>query len=187
MSTLAVYDEDRPDEAIEILRDGDAIARRLRDAGIRFERWAATRELPEGAGQADILEAYATEVERLKQEGGYQSVDVVRIARGTRDTEPIRQKFLSEHRHSEDEVRFFVEGSGTFYLRVDGKVYVCQCARQDLISVPANTRHWFDMGSEPYFCAIRLFIDPSGWVASFTGDPIATRFPTHDATRALAA
>lgn len=189
MSTLAVYAEDHPDEALEVLRDGGAIAARLRDAGVRFERWppALPDALADDAGQDAILAAYAAEVARLKGEGGYQAVDVVRIRRGTPDTAPIRQKFLSEHRHGEDEVRFFVEGSGTFYLRIDGKVYVCLCEAQDLISVPAQTRHWFDMGTEPCFCAIRLFTDPAGWVAQFTGDPIATTFPTHDATRALAA
>ncbi len=33
------------------------------------------------------------------------------------------------------------------------------------------------MGSAPAFTCIRLFNDPAGWVAQFTGDEIATRFP----------
>jgi 1,2-dihydroxy-3-keto-5-methylthiopentene dioxygenase len=33
------------------------------------------------------------------------------------------------------------------------------------------------MGSAPHFCAIRFFDNPQGWVAQFTGDPIATGFP----------
>ena len=51
------------------------------------------------------------------------------------------------------------------------------CERGDLISVPANTRHWFDMGSAPDFCALRFFCNNEGWVARFTGDSIAERFP----------
>lgn len=186
MSMLAIYSDDRPETPIEVLRDGDAIAGRLGAAGVRFERWAARRSLADNASQDEVLTAYAAEVERLKGEGGYRAVDVVRIPRGAKDTAPMRQKFLNEHVHSEDEVRFFVEGSGTFYLRLEGRVFMCLCERQDLIGVPAGTRHWFDMGSEPWFCAIRLFIDPSGWVAQFTGDAIAARFPTHDAMRAAA-
>jgi 1,2-dihydroxy-3-keto-5-methylthiopentene dioxygenase len=54
------------------------------------------------------------------------------------------------------------------------------CERNDLISVPAGTRHWFDMGPRPYFAAIRLFTRPDGWVARFTGDTIATRFPAFE-------
>jgi len=46
--------------------------------------------------------------------------------------------------------------------------------------VPAGTKHWFDMGSAPQFTAIRFFDNPAGWVAEFTGDPIADRFPLLD-------
>ncbi|HGN2103582.1 TPA: acireductone dioxygenase, partial [Pseudomonas aeruginosa] len=38
-------------------------------------------------------------------------------------------------------------------------------------------RHWFDMGEHPHFVAVRLFNNPEGWVAQFTGDDIASRFP----------
>ena len=58
-----------------------------------------------------------------------------------------------------------------------GKVYAALCEKDDLISVPASTRHWFDMGPNPSFTAIRLFNNPEGWVADFTGDNIAGRFP----------
>ena len=51
------------------------------------------------------------------------------------------------------------------------------CEADDWISVPAGTKHWFDMGAEPSFCAIRFFDNPEGWVAQFSGDPIADRFP----------
>jgi 1,2-dihydroxy-3-keto-5-methylthiopentene dioxygenase len=33
------------------------------------------------------------------------------------------------------------------------------------------------MSEEPHFVAIRLFTNPAGWVAEFTGDEIAARFP----------
>src|SRR3546814_6097561 len=85
----------------------------------------------------------------------------------------MRAKFLSEHTHADDEVRFFVEGSGQFYLHMNDRVYVMLCEAGDLISVPAGTRHWFDTGPNPMFTAIRLFVSPDGWVADFTGDPIA--------------
>ena len=187
MTALFVYAEDRPEQPGQTLRDPSAIAGALAPIGVRFERWPAGRELPEGASQGDILAAYGAEVARLQSECGYVTADVVRIARGTPDTAPMRQKFLSEHRHAEDEVRFFVEGSGTFYFHVDGQVLALLCERGDLVSVPAGTRHLFDMGERPYFCAVRLFTSPDGWVATFTGDPIASRFLTHDAAVALAA
>jgi 1,2-dihydroxy-3-keto-5-methylthiopentene dioxygenase len=33
------------------------------------------------------------------------------------------------------------------------------------------------MSESPYFVAIRLFTNKDGWVATFTGDDIAQRFP----------
>ena len=70
--------------------------------------------------------------------------------------------------------------SGAFYLRIGGKVYQTICTRGDLIGVPAGTKHWFDMGPDPEFAAIRLFTSTDGWVANFTGDDIASRFPRYE-------
>lgn len=179
-TVLRVYDDTHPDALLHETVDGDEIARLLSEIGVRFERWSADVALPADADQDAVLRAYRTSVDRLKRECGYQSEDVIRLKKGTPGTEPMREKFLNEHAHSEDEVRFFVEGRGAFYLRVGGKVYQTVCVRGDLISVPAATKHWFDMGPDPEFTAIRLFTNQAGWVAEFTGDPIAQRFPKLD-------
>lgn len=176
-TVLRVYDDAHQDALLHETSDGDEIARLLGEIGVRFERWSADVELSDDADQATVLNAYRSSIDRLKAECGYLAEDVIRLKKGTPDTAPIRAKFLNEHSHSEDEVRFFVEGQGAFYLRVDGKVYQTVCMRGDLISVPAGTKHWFDMGTDPEFTAIRLFINPDGWVANFTGDSIAERFP----------
>jgi 1,2-dihydroxy-3-keto-5-methylthiopentene dioxygenase len=126
-----------------------------------------------------VLAAFAPEVARLKTENGYVYVDVIQMTPDHPERAALRGKFLSEHRHSDDEVRFFVEGEGLFTLRGDSAVHTVLCQAGDLISVPAGMRHWFDMGPNPHFTAIRLFADPSGWVANFTGDAIADRFPRH--------
>ncbi len=179
-SLLRVYRDDHPDEPIVETSDGEKIAAELAGIGVRFERWAAGAELPPGATPEQVMEAYKHEIERLKAECGYRSVDVVRVERGTANVEAMRAKFLDEHRHAEDEVRFFVEGRGSFYLHANDRVYQTICVRGDLISVPAGTKHWFDMGAEPEFAAVRLFVNPDGWVAQFTGDGIASRFPKLD-------
>jgi len=77
-------------------------------------------------------------------------------------------------------VRFFVAGRGLFTLHLANQVYEILCEKDDLIGVPAGTRHWFDMGPEPYFVAIRVFTNPAGWVANFTGNEIASRFTRLD-------
>ncbi|MCC6918227.1 MAG: cupin domain-containing protein [Alphaproteobacteria bacterium] len=177
MSELIVTPDTAPHERLMIATDPDRIAEELAKIGVQFERWDAAVPLGAGADQAAVLEAYKADVARLSTAHGYQSVDVVRMKPDHPDRAAMRAKFLAEHIHEDDEVRFFVEGQGAFYLRVGGKVYRTVCVAGDLISVPKNTTHWFDAGDRPLFCAIRLFTTSEGWVAKFTGDKIAESFP----------
>lgn len=180
MTWLKVYAENDGKQPEIDTRDAKQIAAILGAVGVRFEQWKAGVALADDAGQKEVIAAYKKDIERLKAEKGYKAVDVIRLKADNPKKAELRQKFLNEHRHSEDEVRFFVEGDGLFYLHINGKVYATLCERGDLISVPDNTPHWFDMGENPEFCAIRLFTNPEGWVANFTGDAIADRFPTYE-------
>lgn len=176
MSTLTLFRDSAPDTVVSQTGDGDEIARQLEAIGIRFERWP-TRDLPENATQEQILEAYSAEVAQLKSERGFKTVDVVSLHPEHPDREQFRQKFLNEHRHSEDEVRFFVDGQGLFYLHIGDTIYAVLCQRNDLISVPHGTKHWFDMGPHPAFTCIRLFDNQEGWVAQFTGEELSAATP----------
>ena len=179
-STLRVYDENDGSRPLVDTTDRAEIARILGAEKILFEQWDADAPLTAESDQAAIIAAYARDIERLKEQYGYTTVDVIRVTPQTPNIPALREKFLNEHTHTEDEVRFFVEGGASFYLRMRGKVYQTICTRGDLLSVPANTTHWFDMGPTPEFAAIRLFVNPEGWVANFTGDPIASRFPKYE-------
>ncbi|MBY6034921.1 cupin [Marinobacter daepoensis] len=180
MTTLSIFHQSKPEQAHTVVTDPEAIQNVLAEHGVHFDRWA-TRELSVEASQDEILEAYADEVARLRQDWGFQAADVVSLTADHPQKEVFRQKFLDEHTHSEDEVRFFVRGQGVFYLHFDDQVYALLCKMNDLISVPDGTRHWFDMGPEPEFTCIRLFTNPEGWVADFTGADIASRLPRYEA------
>ena len=173
MSHLQIFDE--ADAATPLLDTDDAavIAEQLGAIGVRFGRWP-TREV---ASADEVLSAYAPEIDQLVAADGYRSIDVMGVTPDHPDRATIRTKFLSEHTHAEDEIRFFVDGQGLFTLHEGGRVFNMLCTRGDLISVPAGMRHWFDMGAEPQFSVIRLFLNPDGWIAQFTGDDIADRFP----------
>ncbi len=177
MSKLTVYPDTQPENITLQTTEGSEIAKALNAISVRFERWETQGILPADADDEAVMKAYAADIERLQTENGYESVDVIRLTSDHPDKDALRQKFLSEHTHSEDEVRFFVEGGGAFYLRVDGNVYMMECARGDLMSVPTGTKHWFDMGPNPHLTCIRLFTSKDGWVADFTGDAIAEKFP----------
>ncbi|MEB3264120.1 MAG: cupin domain-containing protein [Synechococcus sp.] len=179
MTHLVIRSAAADGHASPLLRSSDAelIARELGARGVRFERWATPVALAADADQEAILAAYSGEIARVKAEGGYRTVDAIRLGPDHPDREALRAKFLSEHTHAEDEVRFFVEGRGLFCLHIGDEVLQLVCEQGDWIGVPAGTRHWFDTGERPCFCALRFFDNSEGWVATFTGDPIASRFP----------
>jgi 1,2-dihydroxy-3-keto-5-methylthiopentene dioxygenase len=177
MSRLRIFNAEQPQTSPSVHEDHAAITRELAKVGVRFEQWEASQPVEPGASQDEVIAAYHSDIDRLMREEGYQSVDVISLKPDHPDRAALRQKFLSEHTHSEDEVRFFVAGAGQFTLHIEGKIYDVLCEQGDLIGVPDGTRHWFDMSEAPYFVAIRLFTNKDGWVANFTGSDIAQHFP----------
>jgi 1,2-dihydroxy-3-keto-5-methylthiopentene dioxygenase len=180
MSRLRIFSESDPAAPSLVTATQAEIAAELARIGVRFEQWQADAELPAGASPETVMAAYRRDIDRLVQEKGFRSVDVVSIAPDHPEREAMRKKFLDEHFHKEDEVRFFVAGSGLFTLHVDDRVYEILCEQGDLIGVPDSTRHWFDMGPAPHFIAIRFFTEADGWVGHFTGSDLAQRFPRHE-------
>ncbi|WP_446027758.1 1,2-dihydroxy-3-keto-5-methylthiopentene dioxygenase [Lelliottia amnigena] len=177
MSALTIYSETETREPLWHSTDAADIADKLNARGVRFERWEADRDLGQDPAAETVINAYQHAIDKLVAEKGYQSWDVISLRADNPQKEALRAKFLNEHTHGEDEVRFFVEGAGLFCLHIDDQVYQVLCEKNDLISVPAGTPHWFDMGSEPNFTAIRIFDNPEGWVAQFTESEIAQGYP----------
>ena len=177
MSRLRIFSDTQPQTPLSVHNEHADISRELSKIGVRFEQWEASKPVAPGASQDEVIAAYRADIERLQREEGYQAVDVISLTPDHPDRAALRAKFLNEHTHSEDEVRFFVAGRGQFTLHIDAKVYEVLCMQGDLIGVPDGTRHWFDMSEAPYFIAIRLFTNKEGWVANFTGSDIAAKFP----------
>jgi 1,2-dihydroxy-3-keto-5-methylthiopentene dioxygenase len=184
MTQLTIFDEADHSRVALKTQDAEAIRVSLAAIGVSFERWTPPAPPSPNAGDAEVLAAYDKDIRRLTESGGYKSFDVIRIQPDHPKREEMRAKFLDEHIHEDDEVRFFVAGAGMFYLHADRRVHMLLCEAGDLIRVPAGMRHWFDMGPAPHFCAIRLFTTPEGWVAKFTGEPIARRFPRFETSAA---
>ncbi|WP_371530146.1 cupin [Streptomyces sp. NBC_01283] len=190
MTLLTTWPESGPETVVRRTSDPVEIAAALAPVGVRYEQWPVREDVPADADSDAVFAAYRAEIDLLNAEEGFRTVDVVGL-HPTDDPEwpekakAARQKFLAEHTHDDDdEVRFFVAGAGIFYLHVGGEVHAVYCEKGDLLGVPRGTTHWFDMGTSPSFTAIRFFHEEDGWIGTFTGSPIADRFPDFDAIHA---
>lgn len=183
MTLLTVWKDTEPTTPVVETVDENEIRDELAALGARFSRWEV-KDVAAGTPLDEVLALYAAEVDEVKQREGYTLVDVVALSPTQENYDEVkgasRERFLSEHRHDDDEDRYFARGAGVFYLHVNEKVYALFCEAGDLVSVPANTTHWFDMGTSPEFTSIRFFHDDDGWVGHFTGNPIAETFATFD-------
>jgi len=147
----------------------DAVTRFLAEQGIDHERWTPAHPLAATASAEEVLAAYDPEIEKLKARGGYVTADVIDVRPDTPNLEAMLAKFLREHWHDEDEVRFILEGSGVFFIHPrEGDVFAIEVGPGDLIRVPRGTWHWFSLCAERRIRAIRLFQDPAGWTPRYT-------------------
>jgi 1,2-dihydroxy-3-keto-5-methylthiopentene dioxygenase len=177
MSRLTITPEDSPGRPSLRTEDPSRIAEALRPIGVRFERWTLAAGVSPDAPADDILAAYRPYLDQLMGDTGAGTADVIRLRPGNDAYPAMRAKFIDEHTHTEDEVRFFVHGAGNFILHVEGQVFDVHCTQNDLISVPAFVKHWFDAGEQPDFTVLRVFTDTTGWTPHYTGDSISARFP----------
>ena len=176
MSYLKIYNNANIKNFI-LIKEFNAIKKNLQEINVYFERWETKKILPNNHKQEEIIKLYESEINSLKHTYNFTTVDVISVNQDTPNINEIRNKFLHEHTHSEDEVRFFIYGQGLFYIHHNNRVYGILCKKNDLIHIPAGTKHWFDMGNKPDLKSIRFFSNNEGWVAKFTGNDIAKDFP----------
>lgn len=151
----------------------------LNARGIIFEQWTTEKRLKDDDHQETILEAYQQPLSCYMAKHGYNNADVVNVHKGTPNVEEVRKKFLTEHTHDEDEVRFFVDGQGEFFFHLEkpkSEVFSLLCQKGDFISVPQGYKHWFDLAPGYFVKAIRVFKTKEGWVARYTGSGVEKKY-----------
>ena len=160
------------------LREKEAVSTYLKKHGVTYEFWGVERldgHLKKSYAlspqeQQTILDLYAREISDLKTRQGYLTQDMVVLSSATPNIDAMLAKFRREHHHTEDEVRFVVDGSGVFTIRRNDLIFDVTVAAGDLLVVPAYTRHWFDLTIERKVKCIRIFKDSAGWVSIY-GEP----------------
>jgi 1,2-dihydroxy-3-keto-5-methylthiopentene dioxygenase len=147
----------------------------LAPLGIDYERWSLDR-VPADANADQVLEAYAAEIEQMKQRGGSTTADVIDVNPTTPNLDAMLAKFDKEHTHSEDEVRFILSGRGIFFLAMDERVASVEVGPGDMLRVPRDTRHWFTLCEDRRIRAIRWFQDTTGWTPHYTNSGVDRDF-----------
>ena len=145
--------------------------------GIAYDVWPLEDRVDPAAPAEKILAAYAPEIDELKRRGGFVTADVVDIYPDTPNLDAMLGKFNKEHTHTEDEVRFILQGRGVFHINpVTRPVIAIEVWAGDMISVPLGTRHWFDLCTDRRIRAIRLFQDMSGWTPHYLDQGVHAGF-----------
>ncbi len=161
----------------ETITDFEKIKSILAAHNIMIDHWAANTKLNDDADQETILSAYAHELKPFMEKNGYVTADVINVNPQTPNLKSIREKFMKEHRHSEDEIRFFVDGQGVFWFHLDNdEVLGVTCTAGDFMSVPKNFRHWFDLAPNYFVKAIRIFSNIEGWVPLYTNSGVDEKY-----------
>jgi len=168
MARVHIPTEDREITAPEQIRDF------LAPYGIVFEQWDVGGRVGTDATNEEILAAYEPEIDRLKKAHGFVTADVINVSPATPGLDEMLAKFDKEHLHTEDEVRFTVEGSGVFHINPENgdAVFSVTVESGDLISVPKGTHHWFNLCTDKRIRCIRLFEDMSGWTPHYRDQPV---------------
>lgn len=111
---------------------------------------------------------YQPTMDELKTSRGYIEQDQVELRPETPNLDVVLKKFDDEHLHAEDEVRFVLEGEGVFDIRSgDDRWMRVKVEAGDLIVVPANRYHRFELTDAKTIRCVRLFQDQSGWVPQY--------------------
>jgi len=192
MTLLTIWADDQPGTPALQTPDREVIAAELAAVGVTYRAFTPVEGVDASATSDYVIAAHQGLVDALIAEHGYTLIDVAQIHPVDSDewratAAGARAKFLNEHTHDEEEIRYFSFGSGVFYLHMNGRVLAMLCTAGDLISVPEMTTHWFDMGTTPDFTAIRFFRTDDGWVGTFTGSEISAQFADADQLMADAA
>lgn len=128
----------------------------LRSVGVMYESLA-----PEGS-------AYQAMLDRFKGERGYVEQDIVELHPRTPDLASVCAKFQDEHLHTDDEVRYVLEGEGIFDIRaLDDAWMRIWVEPGDLLVVPAGLHHRFWLTERKQIRCVRLFKDRAGWIPQY--------------------
>ena len=111
---------------------------------------------------------YQPVLDKLSDSQGYNTQDIVELSPDMENLDAICAKFDPEHLHTEDEVRFVLAGAGIFDIRSrEDRMFRVEVETGDLIVVPKDRHHRFELTEQRHIRCVRLFQDQAGWVPHY--------------------
>ncbi|MCW7508557.1 cupin domain-containing protein [Leptospira levettii] len=162
----------------ETIQDKDQVKAFLTQKGLVYESYKTPESLDLILGQKGLSDAEKEEIlsgleyrfDQLKKEHGYKANDLVVLHDEVPGINDVLAKFDKLHIHTDEEVRYIIDGSGIFGFIIDGERFEVHVGKGDFISIPANTNHWFTLDKNLRIKAVRYFKDNSGWTPVYVDE-----------------
>ncbi len=157
------------------ITDVEAVRNFLTSKGLEYRYWETPslvaallqKESLTDEEKEELLRSLDHRFQELKDEYGYSTRDLIVLHPQVPGLSEMLAKFDKMHYHTDDEVRYIVDGSGIFGFSVSGEEFTVHVEKNDFISVPKHTHHWFKLDERMRIKAVRYFIDTSGWVPHY--------------------
>lgn len=104
-------------------------------------------------------------LEAIRKVRGYSYVEVISISRDTLPNYDEKIKtFYQEHIHTDEEIRYILDGAGYFDVRdLDDRWIRIATRRGDLLILPEGIYHRFTLDEGNFTKAMRLFVGEPIW------------------------
>ncbi|MEM7181637.1 MAG: cupin domain-containing protein [Spirochaetota bacterium] len=157
------------------ITEAQEVKKFLQARGVAYEYWevpvsvnSTIQKATLSAGEKNLLlDSLEYRFTYLEEKFGYKTRDLIVLHADVPGLDNMLAKFDKVHYHTDEEVRYIVDGSGVFGFAIAGEKFLVHVAKHDFISVPKNTRHWFYLDETKRIKAIRYFTDMAGWVPNY--------------------